>query len=329
MGLTGPKTAVRGNLIAAMGMAIAVGATLVKLGHTGQWVLIITGLVVGVVLGVPPARLTKMTAMPQLVAFFNGVGGGTVALIALSEFIETNGFSAFQHGERPTVHIVVASLFAAIIGSISFWGSIIAFGKLQEIIPGRPIGAGQGAAADQCAAAGRGRRRRGGHRPARASRHRWSAVVVDDRSAGRRRRAGSDGGVAHRRRRHAGGYLNAQRHDRGVGRRGGFGVEQHGDDRGGHDRGRVRLDPDQPDGQGDEPLHPRDRRRRFRWRRRHPQRRRRRRQAGQVYLGRRCSDSDGVRQPGDRGARLRHGRRAGAARRQGAWPPCWKPAAYR
>ena len=143
MGLTGPKTAVRGNLIAAVGMFIAVAATLIKIQHTGLWVLIVAGLVVGIVLGVPPARLTKMTAMPQLVAFFNGVGGGTVALIALSEFIETKGFSAFQHGESPTVHIVVASLFAAIIGSISFWGSIIAFGKLQEILSGSPIGFGK------------------------------------------------------------------------------------------------------------------------------------------------------------------------------------------
>jgi NAD(P) transhydrogenase subunit beta len=143
MGLTGPKTAVRGNLIAAVGMALAVTATLIKIRHTDQWVWIIAGLVVGVVLGVPPARYTKMTAMPQLVAFFNGVGGGTVALIALAEFIETDGFSAFQHAESPTVHIVVASLFAAIIGSISFWGSIIAFGKLQEIISGRPIGLGK------------------------------------------------------------------------------------------------------------------------------------------------------------------------------------------
>jgi NAD(P) transhydrogenase subunit beta len=143
MGLTGPKTAVRGNLIAALGMALAVTATLIKIRHTDQWPLIIAGLVAGVVLGVPPARYTKMTAMPQLVAFFNGVGGGTVALIALAEFMETDGFSAFQHGESPTVHIVVASLFAAIIGSISFWGSIIAFGKLQEILPGRPIGLGK------------------------------------------------------------------------------------------------------------------------------------------------------------------------------------------
>jgi H+-translocating NAD(P) transhydrogenase subunit beta len=143
MGLTGPKTAVRGNLIAAVGMALAVTATLIKIRDTDQWVWIITALVLGVVLGVPPARYTKMTAMPQLVAFFNGVGGGTVALIALAEFIETDGFSAFQHGESPTVHIVVASLFAAIIGSISFWGSIIAFGKLQEIISGSPIGLGR------------------------------------------------------------------------------------------------------------------------------------------------------------------------------------------
>ncbi|MFL6081641.1 MAG: NAD(P)(+) transhydrogenase (Re/Si-specific) subunit beta [Mycobacterium sp.] len=143
MGLTGPKTAVRGNWIAGAGMAVAVVATLIAVRHTENWGVIIAGLLVGVALGVPPARLTKMTAMPQLVALFNGVGGGTVALIALSEFIDTAGFSNFQHGESPTVHIVVASLFAAIIGSISFWGSIIAFGKLQEILPGRPIGIGK------------------------------------------------------------------------------------------------------------------------------------------------------------------------------------------
>ncbi|MFQ6226511.1 NAD(P)(+) transhydrogenase (Re/Si-specific) subunit beta [Nocardia sp. NPDC002869] len=142
MGLTGPKTAVRGNWIAAAGMAIAVIATLIAVRDTTNWILIVAGLVVGVVLGVPPARYTKMTAMPQLVAAFNGVGGGTVALIAWAEFIDTTGFSVFHHGEEPTVHIIVGSLFAAIIGSISFWGSLIAFGKLQEILPGRPIGLG-------------------------------------------------------------------------------------------------------------------------------------------------------------------------------------------
>src|ERR1700752_982790 len=114
MGLPGPKTAVRGNWIAAAGMAGAGGATLGSVRHTENWGLIIAGLLVGVALGVPPARLVKMTAMPQLVAFYNGVGGGTVALIALSEFIDTKGFSAFHHAETPTVHIIVASLFAAI-----------------------------------------------------------------------------------------------------------------------------------------------------------------------------------------------------------------------
>ena len=98
MGLTGPKTAVRGNWIAAVGMGIAVVATLIKMRDTASinWILIVAGLLIGVVLGVPPARMTKMTAMPQLVALFNGVGGGTVALIAWSEFIDTKGFSVFQ-----------------------------------------------------------------------------------------------------------------------------------------------------------------------------------------------------------------------------------------
>ena len=138
MGLTGPKTAVRGNWIAAVGMGIAVVATLIKVRDTAaiNWVLIVAGLAVGVILGVPPAKKTKMTAMPQLVALFNGVGGGTVALIAWAEFIETKGFSYFKPEQTPTVALVVGSLFAAIIGSVSFWGSLVAFAKLQEnIIP--------------------------------------------------------------------------------------------------------------------------------------------------------------------------------------------------
>jgi NAD(P) transhydrogenase subunit beta len=137
-GLTGPKTAVRGNWIAATGMAIAVIATLIKIRDTApiNWILIIAGLALGVILGVPPAKKTKMTAMPQLVALFNGVGGGTVALIAWAEFIETKGFSVFKADQSPTVALVVGSLFAAVIGSVSFWGSLVAFAKLQEnIIP--------------------------------------------------------------------------------------------------------------------------------------------------------------------------------------------------
>ncbi|WP_206489489.1 NAD(P)(+) transhydrogenase (Re/Si-specific) subunit beta [Rhodococcus sp. KRD162] len=143
MGLTGPKTAVRGNQIAAVGMFIAVVATLISVRETDNWIIIIVGLVVGVALGIPPARRVKMTAMPQLVALFNGVGGGTVALIAWAEFLDTSGFSHFNHGESPTVHIVIGSLFAAIIGSISFWGSLIAFLKLQETLPGSPITIGK------------------------------------------------------------------------------------------------------------------------------------------------------------------------------------------
>jgi H+-translocating NAD(P) transhydrogenase subunit beta len=135
MGLTGPKTSVRGNKIAAVGMTIAVVATLLQVRH--NWVLIVVGLVIGAALGVPAARQVKMTAMPQMVALFNGVGGGAVALIAWSEFRTTGGFDL-----EPT-YVIVASLFSAIVGSISFWGSLIAFGKLQEILPGRPIGLGR------------------------------------------------------------------------------------------------------------------------------------------------------------------------------------------
>jgi NAD(P) transhydrogenase subunit beta len=136
-GLTGPKTAVRGNWIAATGMGLAVLATLIKVRDTASinWILIVAGLLIGVVLGVPPAKKTKMTAMPQLVALFNGVGGGTVALIAWAEFIETDGFGRFTPEQSPTVALVVGSLFAAIIGSVSFWGSLVAFLKLQESIP--------------------------------------------------------------------------------------------------------------------------------------------------------------------------------------------------
>jgi NAD(P) transhydrogenase subunit beta len=134
-GLTGPRTAVRGNKIAALGMLVAVLATLLQVRH--NWLLIAVGLVVGTALGVPSARQVRMTAMPQMVALFNGVGGGAVALIAWSEFRITAGFA-----DEPA-YLVVASLFAAVIGSVSFWGSLVAFGKLQEIVPGRPIGLGR------------------------------------------------------------------------------------------------------------------------------------------------------------------------------------------
>jgi NAD(P) transhydrogenase subunit beta len=132
MGLTGPRTAVRGNRIAAVGMAVAIVATLLLPGF-GEWGLIILGIVIGTAVGVPAARNVKMTAMPQMVALFNGVGGGAVALIAWVEFRTSNGFA------DDALYVAVFSLFAAVVGSVSFWGSNIAFGKLQEILPGRPI----------------------------------------------------------------------------------------------------------------------------------------------------------------------------------------------
>jgi H+-translocating NAD(P) transhydrogenase subunit beta len=136
-GLSGPTTAVRGNRIAAVGMAIAVVATLLQ-PNEGNWGLIVLGVALGTAVGVPAARQVKMTAMPQMVALFNGVGGGAVFLIAWAEFRD---YGSSYSGVA--TYVAIFSVFAAIVGSVSFWGSNIAFGKLQEIIPGRPISFGQ------------------------------------------------------------------------------------------------------------------------------------------------------------------------------------------
>jgi H+-translocating NAD(P) transhydrogenase subunit beta len=131
-GLTGPRTAVRGNRIAAVGMAIAVVAALLE-PSAGNWGIIVIGLAIGTAVGVPAARKVQMTQMPQMVALFNGVGGGAVALLAWLEFRNSGGFA-----DAPT-YAAIFSLFAAIVGSVSFWGSNIAFAKLQELLPGKPI----------------------------------------------------------------------------------------------------------------------------------------------------------------------------------------------
>jgi NAD(P) transhydrogenase subunit beta len=127
--MTRPQTARRGNRAAAVGMAIAVADTLLRHG-IGKWALIVLGLAIGTAIGGPAARRVKMTAMPQMVALFNGVGGGAVALISWAEFR--------RGGPEFTLVHLIPILFAAMIGSVSFWGSNIAFGKLQEILPGRP-----------------------------------------------------------------------------------------------------------------------------------------------------------------------------------------------
>jgi NAD(P) transhydrogenase subunit beta len=138
-GLAGPKTAPLGNKVAAGGMLIALVATLLIPGvieDGGDVALIAGGIALGTAVGIPAARNVKMTAMPQMVALFNGVGGGAVALIAWAEY--RRHFPG-DGGELWDDKAQIPSLFAAIIGSISFWGSNIAFGKLQEILPGRPI----------------------------------------------------------------------------------------------------------------------------------------------------------------------------------------------
>jgi NAD(P) transhydrogenase subunit beta len=131
--LNHPRTARRGNIVAAVGMAIAVVATLLY-DFVGDYLLIAVGMAIGTAVGVPAARGVKMTAMPQMVALFNGVGGGAVALISFTEYRES-----LAHGGNPELETLIPILFAAIVGSVSFWGSNIAFGKLQEILPGRPI----------------------------------------------------------------------------------------------------------------------------------------------------------------------------------------------
>jgi NAD(P) transhydrogenase subunit beta len=135
---THPTTAKRGNMIAAAGMAVAVVTTLL-LDGIGNWGLIAIGIAVGAAIGVVASIRVQMTAMPQMVALYNGVGGGAVALIAWSEIRHDIGdINSGAIGSVP-LEVLIPVLFAAVVGSVSFWGSNIAFGKLQEVIPTRPL----------------------------------------------------------------------------------------------------------------------------------------------------------------------------------------------
>jgi proton-translocating NAD(P)+ transhydrogenase subunit beta len=130
---THPRTAKQGNLIAAAGMAVAIVTTLL-LDGIGNWGLIVAGIAIGAAVGVVASIRVQMTAMPQMVALYNGVGGGAVALIAWSEI--RHGISL---GEEIPLDELIPVLFSAVVGSVSFWGSNIAFGKLQGILPGQPM----------------------------------------------------------------------------------------------------------------------------------------------------------------------------------------------
>ena len=131
--LSNPAHARRGNQVGAVGMLVAIVVTWIKTGGTSWWALVL-GMLVGGGFGAFAARRVKMTAMPQMVALFNGVGGGAAALISLAEL-----HRILPDPGRPKVDIGVAIVLSGLIGAISFAGSMVAFGKLQELISGRPI----------------------------------------------------------------------------------------------------------------------------------------------------------------------------------------------
>ncbi len=134
-GLGSPKRARHGNMVAAAGMLLAIVATFFNRvdGHPLHHVLLIVlGMAVGLVVAVPTARFVQMTAMPQLVAIFNGVGGGAACLVSLTEFIHIKS-------TKPATYVVLEVLLGVLIGTVSFSGSAIAFAKLQELMTGRPV----------------------------------------------------------------------------------------------------------------------------------------------------------------------------------------------
>jgi NAD(P) transhydrogenase subunit beta len=129
--LNSPATARRGNRFAMAGMAIALVAILVRTQGIG-WPAVLLGVAIGATVGIVAALKVKMTAMPQMVALYNGAGGGAAALISTVEHYVV-------HGSSMNDIIAVALVLSAIIGSVSFAGSIVAFLKLQEVMTGRPV----------------------------------------------------------------------------------------------------------------------------------------------------------------------------------------------
>jgi NAD(P) transhydrogenase subunit beta len=127
-----PETAPIGNITSAIGMLVAVVATLFN-SEIHDYLWIVVGIFAGTVVGYISAERVAMTAMPQMVAAFNGVGGGAAALVALAEFHRVHDLTG---GPRPFV-FTSAVLFSALIGAVSFAGSTVAFAKLQGIWPDR------------------------------------------------------------------------------------------------------------------------------------------------------------------------------------------------
>ncbi len=133
-GLSHPRTAVRGNLTGAVGMLIAVVATMLDRQILG-FEYILAGLVVGSAAGSVLALRIQMTAMPQMVALLNGFGGGASVLVAGAALLESVGIP-----DRPvTAQLTVATAASGLIGAVTFWGSLVAWAKLQEVISGNPV----------------------------------------------------------------------------------------------------------------------------------------------------------------------------------------------
>jgi NAD(P) transhydrogenase subunit beta len=130
-GLSHPKTARRGNLLGAAGATIAIVMVFFHLEEINNLWWILGALTFGLAVGVPAARKVEMTNMPQLVALFNGVGGGAAALVAIVEYLKL--------GSAATTAEVIFTVFTVVVGCVSFSGSIITFLKLQELMTTRPV----------------------------------------------------------------------------------------------------------------------------------------------------------------------------------------------
>ena len=127
--LSHPKTARSGNTIASAGMLIAIVATLIAYDQI-DYQLIAVGMIIGTIIGATFAIKVEMTQMPQMVAIFNGFGGGASALVAAAEFLKTGDMTTF------TLSTIMISVF---VGTLTFTGSFVAFGKLQGFISGKPV----------------------------------------------------------------------------------------------------------------------------------------------------------------------------------------------
>jgi NAD(P) transhydrogenase subunit beta len=137
-GLTHPKSAVRGNLMGATGMLIAIVVTLLN-EQILSYGLIVTGLLVGAAIGIILALTIKMTAMPQLVGLFNGFGGIASALVAGAVLFQVMVSAATGAGIDPDLQFTIATVASGLIGAVTLLGSLIAFGKLQGLVTEKPV----------------------------------------------------------------------------------------------------------------------------------------------------------------------------------------------